>query len=317
MTIIYLFIFLVLLSCQWFYFYLADRFNIIDKPNERSSHTTTTIRGGGIVFSLAVLIAFFMGYASWVLALAVSLVSLVSFVDDLRPLSPLPRFLIHLLASGLVIYEVGIYDFSLWWIPLTLFFLIGWINIFNFMDGINGITVLYALVTITSFALLPIHQEQFELLVIVGLSCLVFGYFNVRKKAKTFAGDVGSVAMALFLGYFMYETIVLTQNPFYLLFFTVYAVDGCFTILFRLIRRENIFRPHRSHLYQYLANEMKISHVVVSVFYALIQLGINLFLIYGVDMKSLPYVEGIVLVLFYCGLYLWVRNRVFKSVNPF
>lgn len=315
MTIMYLIITLVLITSLVFYFRIADRFNIIDKPNERSSHTTTTIRGGGIVFSLAVLIAFFLGYASWVLTLAIILVAVVSFVDDLHPLSQLPRFLIHLLASALVVYEVALYGFSLWWIPVVLFFLIGWINIFNFMDGINGITVLYALVSITSFALLPIHQEHLELLVIMGLSCLVFGYFNIRKKAKTFAGDVGSVAMALFLGYFMYKTIVITHNPFYLLFFTVYAVDGCFTIFFRLIRRENIFRPHRTHLYQYLANEMKIQHVFVSVFYALIQLGINLFLIYEVDMKSLPYVEGIVLVLFYCGLYLLVRNRVLKSVN--
>lgn len=315
MTIMYLIITLVLITSLVFYFRIADRFNIIDKPNERSSHQTITIRGGGIIFPIAVLIGFVLGHAYWALTLAVLLVATVSFIDDMRPLSQWPRFGTHLLASALVVYEVALYGFSLWWIPVVLFFLIGWINIFNFMDGINGITVLYALVSITSFALLPIHQEHLELLVIMGLSCLVFGYFNIRKKAKTFAGDVGSVAMALFLGYFMYKTIVITHNPFYLLFFTVYAVDGCFTIFFRLIRRENIFRPHRTHLYQYLANEMKIQHVFVSVFYALIQLGINLFLIYGVDMKSLPYVEGIVLVLFYCGLYLLVRNRVLKSVN--
>src|SRR5690606_12823228 len=141
----YLIATLLLLASLLLYFRIADRFNIIDKPNERSSHKSLTIRGGGIVFSIAVLMAFILGYASWPLTLAVLMVATVSFVDDIRPLSQLPRFAVHILASLLVLYEVGLGEYAFWWIPIALFLLLGWVNIFNFMDGINGITVLYSL----------------------------------------------------------------------------------------------------------------------------------------------------------------------------
>lgn len=309
----YLIITLVLIASLLLYFRIADRYSIIDKPNERSSHQTITIRGGGIIFSIAVLIGFVLGYASWALTLAVLLVAIVSFVDDMRPLSQWPRFGTHLLASLLVLYDVGLWQYAIWWIPLALFLLLAWVNIFNFMDGINGITVLYSLVAIFSFSLLPIHAGQIELLMIVGISCVVFGYFNVRKKAKAFAGDVGSVAMALFLGYFMVKTIVITHNPFYLLFFLVYGLDAAFTILFRLIKRENIFQPHRTHLYQYLANELKYPHVAVSVWYAVIQLVLNLVLIYWIEVDRIGYVYGIAFVLGSMGLYLILRGKLIRK----
>lgn len=306
---------LLLIASLLLYFKIADRYNIIDKPNERSSHSSLTIRGGGIVFSVAVLMAFIMGYAGWPLTLAVLLVATVSFVDDIRPLSQLPRFSVHIIGSLLVLYEVGLFQWPLWWIPLALFVLLGWVNIFNFMDGINGITVLYSLVAIVSFGLLPVHEGQRELLILVGISCLVFGFFNVRKKAKAFAGDVGSVAMALFLGYFMAKTLILTQNPFYLLFFTVYGIDAAITIFYRLSRKENIFQPHRTHLYQYLANELKVPHVTVSGIYATVQLALNLLLIYGIGMDQISYIQGIAFVMICCLIYLWLRRRVTKRIS--
>jgi UDP-N-acetylmuramyl pentapeptide phosphotransferase/UDP-N-acetylglucosamine-1-phosphate transferase len=312
---IYLIITLVLISCMLIYFRLAARFNIIDKPNERSSHSSVTIRGGGIIFPIVVMIAFILGYAAWPLTLAVLLVAIVSFVDDIRPLSQFPRFGTHLLASVLVLYEVGLFDYSLWWVPVALFLLIGWVNIFNFMDGINGITVLYSLVSIASLAVLPVHEGQMQLLFIVGISCAVFGFFNVRKKARSFAGDVGSVSIALFLGYFMVKTMVITHNPFYLFFFTLYGVDAIFTILFRVSRRENIFLPHRSHLYQYLANERKIPHVTVSLLYAAIQLAINLSLIYLLDIENFTYWKGLIFIALCCLVYLVVRGMVVRTIS--
>ncbi len=308
----YLIATLLLTGSLLLYFKIADRYNIIDKPNERSSHSSLTIRGGGIVFSVAVLMAFVMGYASWALTLAVLLVATVSFVDDIRPLSQLPRFVVHMVGSLLVLHEVGLFELPLWWIPLALFVLLGWVNIFNFMDGINGITVLYSLVAIASFALLPIHEGQLELLVLVGISCLVFGFFNVRKKARAFAGDVGSVAMALFLGYFMAKTLIITQNPFYLMFFMVYGIDAAITIFFRLSRKENIFQPHRTHLYQYLANELKVPHVAVSLAYALVQLLLNLFLIYVVEMDQISYLQGFSFIMVWCFIYLVLRRQITK-----
>ncbi|MEX2514396.1 MAG: glycosyltransferase family 4 protein [Cyclobacteriaceae bacterium] len=268
------------------FFRIARQFGINDRPNERSSHQETTIRGGGMVFTLAVMVAFFLGEVQWPLFLAVILVAVVSFVDDIRQLHQWPRFLAHFLAAFLILYAIGMGDLPFWWAPLLFLFLIGWVNIFNFMDGINGITVLYALVSLWSFYLIPAMEHDRELILLVGLSGLVFAFFNLRKKAITFAGDVGSIVMALLLGYLMLKAILLTQNPLYLVFFTVYALDGLVTLAIRLRKGENIFQPHRTHLYQYLVNEWGYGHQPVAVSYALIQLGINLFWIYGLGMDS-------------------------------
>ncbi|MEX2593130.1 MAG: UDP-GlcNAc--UDP-phosphate GlcNAc-1-phosphate transferase, partial [Anditalea sp.] len=117
------------------------------------------------------------------------------------------------------------------------------------------------------------------------------------------------------LGYFMVKTLVFTHNPFYLLFFTVYGVDAFFTILFRLSRKENIFLPHRTHLYQYLANELEFPHFWISAFYALIQMFINLALIYWIGVDSLTYLEGVVFVIICCLVYLVLRITVIRRIN--
>jgi UDP-N-acetylmuramyl pentapeptide phosphotransferase/UDP-N-acetylglucosamine-1-phosphate transferase len=196
----YITITIILIFLELLYFKIADQYNIIDKPNHRSSHSNITIRGGGILFPIAIIIAFLLGFSSWALTLAVVLVAVVSFMDDIKPISQLPRFGSHIIAFLLVAYDLNLYLEMLWVLPLILVLFIGWINAFNFMDGINGITVLYALSAIVSFALLPIHESSLPLLITIGLSCLVFGFFNVRTKAKTFAGDVGSISLAFFLG---------------------------------------------------------------------------------------------------------------------
>ena len=272
---IYIVLLVVLIGIELLYFKIADKYNIIDKPNNRSSHTAITLRGGGIIFPLAVSIACLLGYVSWVITLAVVLVAVVSFIDDIKPLSQLPRFVSHVVAVALVFWELQLFTESLLLLLLVFVLFIGWVNAFNFMDGINGITVLYALTAIASFAFLPIHESSLPLLITVGLSCLAFGIFNVRKRAKTFAGDVGSISLAVFLGYFMIKTIVNSGQVGYILFFSVYGIDAIITILYRLRNKENIFQPHRSHLYQYLANEMGFSHVLIALVYAGIQLGIN------------------------------------------
>jgi UDP-N-acetylmuramyl pentapeptide phosphotransferase/UDP-N-acetylglucosamine-1-phosphate transferase len=276
----YIIITLVLFSLELIYFRIADKYNIIDKPNHRSSHSRITLRGGGIIFPIAILMAFLLGYVGWTVTLAVILVAIVSFIDDIKPLSPLPRFGSHILAVFLIAYDLHLFQEVFWALPLVMILLIGWINAFNFMDGINGIAVLYALVAIASFSVLPIHEASLPLLITMGLSCLVFGFFNVRKRAKTFAGDVGSISMAVFLGYFLFKTILETGQIGYMLFFSIYGIDAIITIFYRIKKRENILEPHRSHLYQYLANEWGYSHIVISVIYAVLQLLVNGIVIY-------------------------------------
>jgi len=311
----YIALLILFIGIELIYFKIADYYNIIDKPNSRSSHTSITLRGGGIIFPIAILVAFLLGYVSWEITVAVILVAGVSFIDDIKPLSQLPRFASHAIAIALVFYDLNLFSQALWLLPIVFILLIGWVNAFNFMDGINGITVLYAFVAIVSFSFLEINHESLPLLITMGLSCCAFGIFNVRKKAKTFAGDVGSISMALFLGYFMIKTILVSGQVGYLLFLSVYGIDAVITIFTRLKKKENILQPHRSHLYQYLANELGYSHILVSFLYAFIQLLINVLLIYLDSKGSLSIPVVISFLLFQILVYVWIRNSVVQKVN--
>jgi len=306
----YIIVAILFVILELVYFKIADFFNIIDKPNHRSSHTTVTLRGGGIIFPVAVVVAFIMGYVSVPVLTAVVLVSIVSFIDDIYPLPTLPRFLSHLIAVLLLLFDLNLFGIEFWIIPISIVLLIGWINAFNFMDGINGITVLYAMVSLLTFGYLYQNEDQFPVFILMGISCLVFGFFNIRKKAKTFAGDVGSISMAVFLAYFMLKLIFEKQQIGYLLFFSVYGIDAIVTILYRIKNKENILQPHRSHLYQYLSNEMQWSHVSVSLLYAVIQLAINccviLFINKGYMSPMVFLLTGLVLM----ALYWRIRIKV-------
>lgn len=311
----YIIITLVLFSLELIYFKIADKYNIIDKPNHRSSHSSITLRGGGIIFPIAMLIAFIQGFVGWTVTLAVVLVAIVSFIDDIKPLSQLPRFGSHVVAVLLVAYDLHLFQEVFWVLPLVMILLIGWINAFNFMDGINGITVLYALVAIASFAVLPIHATSLSLLITMGLSCLVFGFFNVRQKAKTFAGDVGSISMAVFLGYFLFKTIVGTGQLGYILFFSIYGIDAVITILYRIKKGENILEAHRSHLYQYLANEWGCSHITISVIYAVLQLLVNWIVVYLDQQGQLSISNFLVILSVLTFVYLAIRAIVVRKIR--
>jgi UDP-N-acetylmuramyl pentapeptide phosphotransferase/UDP-N-acetylglucosamine-1-phosphate transferase len=310
----YIVFFIVLLLAELFYFKIADRFNIIDKPNLRSSHTQITLRGGGILFPIAVVLGFGMGYVSWSLTLAVSLVAVVSFVDDIRPLSQLPRLVAHVLAIGLVLYDLEVITLGWWWLPVVAILLIGWTNAFNFMDGVNGITVLYALVSLVSFRFLPELVDDVPMFDIMGIACLVFAFFNLRKRAKTFAGDVGSVAMALFLGYYMVRLIITTEQFGYILLFAVYGIDAVLTIVNRLRKKENILEAHRSHLYQYLANEKRLPHVAVAVGYAVVQLAVNYSAIYLIQQQAMTLGVFVLILAVMSGVYLGIRYWATRGV---
>ena len=310
----YILIAFFLFCFELFYFKIADRYNIIDKPNHRSSHSKVTIRGGGIIFPIALLIAYALGFVTWALALAVVLVAIISFIDDIQPLHQWPRFSVQIIAFLLVAYDVDIFRDAFWCAPLLLVFLVGWMNAFNFMDGINGITVLYALSAIISFSLLPTNKTSLPLLMTMGISCLVFGFFNVRKAAKTFAGDVGSISLALFLGYFMIKTIIDSGQIGFVLFFAVYGIDALITILIRITKNENILEPHRSHLYQYLANEFGYSHILVATIYMTIQLLINGFVIYLNSKGYLTIYVSLIFLLILTFLYLLIRSKIAHSI---
>ena len=127
------------------YFKLADKYNIIDKPNERSSHSVITIRGGGVLFPISILFWSIIEGVFNPFIIGLLCISTISFIDDCKPLSNKIRLSIHFLSIGLLLYQLGFSEYSLIAWGLGLLFIGGWINAFNFMDGINGITVLYSL----------------------------------------------------------------------------------------------------------------------------------------------------------------------------
>ena len=270
----YFILFVVLSGMMVSYLALAKRLGIIDKPNERSSHNKPTVRGGGIIFPVAVLAwALLFDHGDWYFVSAVILMGIIGFLDDRYSLSQLPRLIIQSLGVLLVLFELGLLAQTLFYAGIVFILITGWLNTFNFMDGINGISVLYAGSILTGMYLFrdAIPDIQLSLIYAVGLSLVVFGWFNVRKNALAFAGDVGSLSMGLILAYFVSSLIISTGRWEFILFFSVYGVDSVLTIMHRIKNGENIFEAHRSHLYQYLANEMKWSHLIVAFIYSLFQ----------------------------------------------
>lgn len=284
--VVYLLIAVLLLVLEWVYFKIADKFNIIDKPNLRSSHSTIVLRGGGIIFLIGVWIwsTFFGFQYPWFLA-GLTLVAGISFVDDIHSLPDSVRLVAQFAAAAMAFYQLGILHWSMWWIILlALIVYVGATNVINFMDGINGITAGYSLAVLVPLALVNMTGAFVEQSLIVStiLASLVFCVFNFRPKgkAKCFAGDVGSIGIAFIMLFLLGNVIIRTSDITWLIFLLVYGVDGCLTITHRIMLHENLGEAHRKHAYQIMANELKIGHVKVTLLYMVMQLVLSLGFIY-------------------------------------
>ena len=300
-------IFVILLVLELVYFKIADKFNIIDKPNERSSHSTIVLRGGGIIFLIGMWVwsvAFGFQYPWFLLGL--TLVAGVSFIDDIHSLPDSVRLVVQFTAAALAFYQLGMLS-SEWFetngvlvggllILLALIVYVGATNVINFMDGINGITAGYALAVLLPLAaincgfkfqdsgfneLQGVYFDQ-SLVIVSILSVLVFCIFNFRPKgrAKCFAGDVGSIGIAFIMLFLIGKVIIATGDLTYLIFLLVYGVDGVLTICHRIMLHENLGEAHRKHAYQLMCNELKIGHVKVSLFYMILQMLVSLCFVY-------------------------------------
>ncbi|EKA81010.1 glycosyltransferase family 4 protein [Bacteroides fragilis] len=271
----YLIILVLLFLAELFYFRIADKYNIIDKPNERSSHTRITLRGGGIIFYLGALVYFLTSQFEypWFM-LALTLVTVISFVDDIRSISQGLRLVFHFTAMGLMFYQWELFTLPWWTVVVALIACTGIINAYNFMDGINGITGGYSLVVLGALAFINHWVVSFvEPGLIYTMLCavLVFNFFNFRKRAKCFAGDVGAVSIAFIILFLIGKLIIDTEDFSWIVLLAVYGADSVLTIVHRLMLHENIGLPHRKHLYQIMANELKIPHVAVSLTYMVVQ----------------------------------------------
>ena len=300
----YLIIAVLLVVAELVYFKIADKCNIIDKPNERSSHSTIVLRGGGIIFSLSMI--------AWAVLMVVQgndvtlyipflvgllMVAGISFLDDIHSLPDSLRMVVQIVSILLMFWSVnlgsgGTVQGAWFWqvviALVALFFCVGATNIINFMDGINGITAGYALAMLIPIALVNgaggmvngFIEPSYLIVAIIGV--LVFSLFNFRPKgkAKCFAGDVGSIGIAFIILFALGELMLATQDVTWIVFFLVYGIDGSMTIFHRIMLHENLGQAHRKHAYQLMANELKMSHMVVSLLYMAMQLVVSLGFIY-------------------------------------
>jgi len=309
---IYLVSLFVLIIVMLVYLKIAKRFNIVDKPNHRSSHEIVTIRGGGIVFPISILMYFVLsGFQYPLFVVAIFIISAISFVDDIKPLNTSIRLVVQFISIVLVVIQL-FPQLPFLFIPLALFVLLGGVNAYNFMDGINGITGSYSLVLLSTFYYLnqSLSFVDNDLIVFGLLSTLVFLFFNFRTKALCFSGDVGSLSIALLILFLLFKLIIVTGESIYALLLIVYGIDSGLTLIGRKLKGEDIFKPHRSHLYQLFVHVKGYSHLFVSILYSFIQLGINYLIIFHLLKMENTLLLSILLIVISILSYRMVKNRL-------
>ncbi len=299
------------------YLRVADRLNIIDKPNQRSLHTQPIVRGGGIVFWFGLLLYCLLPGAKpgLFLPIAITLLATISLLDDVFTLPNRYRLPVQVLGMGLILWQTGVFsDATVWGWLLALILSVGILNAYNFMDGINGITAFYSIVTVGSawavHQLRPVFPDE-RLLIVLLLALVVFSFFNARQRALCFAGDVGSVGMAGLVLYLLNTLIMSYHNPIFILFLLFYGIDTVCTIVQRLYRRENIFEAHKLHLFQVLVYRQGLPHLTVSLLYAIGQALVNILIIWSLS-QSTAYQSWLSagLIVGFGGLYVLIKYRL-------
>ena len=307
---------LVILIAELLYFVLAKRFNIMDRPNERSSHTKPTLLGGGVVFFISVLCYFLFSHFNYPwFVLAIAMLAVVCYVDDLHPLPSILRMVVQFAATLLVLFQFQVFDLAVWKIVVVMILAVGTINIYNFMDGINGMLAAYSLVVLATLTYVNVSVSPFvdqDLITFAMVALLIFGFFNFRRKAYCFSGDVGSVVMGAFVLFLLGRLVQTTPTGkvelSYLVFIGVYLADGGLTVLKRMLRGENILLPHREHLYETLCNDCKIPHLYVSSGYAIAQLIINALYFVFADHTLYAVCVAVILLFSYSAFFFYIKH---------
>lgn len=306
------------------YFRIANHYHIVDKPNRRSAHSEVTIRGGGVVYPFVFLLyvlygQLFSGGATedyLLFGSGLFILCAVSFVDDLRGLSSKVRLIFQFMAVLFLFYFVEAANTTpVFLIPIAVILTIGVLNAFNFMDGINGMSGLYSLVTLISlyFVNESLTFTDPDFILYPAVASVVFLFFNFRKRAVCFMGDVGSMGVAFWIAAITGQLIIATGELKWILLLTVYGTDSVFTIVERLLLGENIFKAHRRHLYQLFANEKGFSHISVSSAYALVQILINALVIFT-DVSDAILIPVVLLISSFA--YLFIKKQVKKQISP-
>lgn len=295
------------------------RFSLVDTPNERSSHKRPTPRSGGIGIWLAFVFASFLFTEYIIFPLFAGIIGFVCLLEDIFVIPQKIRLVLQLIISTVVIGQflgvstsvVSILLFVFW-----IIFVTGTANFYNFMDGIDGIAgftgfVAFGLLALYSFVV--VHEPDIVLMsVVLSIGCFGFLFVNF-PKAKVFMGDVGSIFLGFVFASFLVK-LSTSINAFMclIMFLCMFYADSLITIFYRWQKKENLMKAHRSHLYQYMCNELRIPHWKVSLTYAFAQLffGILALLAYN---KGLIW-QVIVLAIF--GIMFLISYKFIKGIKP-
>ena len=262
-----------------------------DAPNERSSHLVATPRGGGLALVIAflsgVLIASYFQMINTDLSYALTgaglLVAGIGFMDDHGHIHPVLRLVVHIAGAIWAIYWLDIdkiftgYGIDAYkWLGFVfiLFFMVWYLNLFNFMDGIDGIAASETLFLCAAggvYSLLMGDQGVALLLALLAAATLGFLYWN-WPPAKIFMGDVGSGFLGLILVILIFSSIMKNINGTWawLILIALFMVDATATLIRRILHKERWYSAHRTHAYQWLARRW--GHLRTTLFYS----GINI-----------------------------------------
>ncbi|NQW43162.1 MAG: hypothetical protein HQ463_06990 [Bacteroidetes bacterium] len=315
---------------SFLYLRIAKFYQIYDHPVGRSSHRARTITAFGIfiLWGLMTYCIFFPFVLKDFFIIGLIMMCTISFIDDIVFVKHFIRLIFQIFALILLAIELPFDYISAEKWPIIIacvIFGIGVLNAFNFMDGINGMLGLNSLVILLSFWWLNNHSvdmqgnivrftsPEFLYTIIVGL--LAFLFFNLRPKAKVFAGDVGSIGIAFIIFYLMMSLIFKTGNYAYLLLFSLIGVDAGLTVIYKLILKENIFVPHRDFLFKKLVHVGKEKHIKISLIYAVFQAFISIIVIaLPLQRKFSAQLSVLFIgVVFLGAVYISVRNKYTKQ----
>lgn len=293
----------------------ALRRQLLDQPGERRSHSVATPRGGGIAIVISLLVAAAVAACVWpdaapslaVASLGLMLVAGIGWWDDHRPLPAMRRLLVHFLAAALLAGLVKMHGGSWLLSLLVLFFTASLINIWNFMDGINGIASSQAVIVALGFA--TVLPWPYSLVAIVlGLACLGFLPFNF-PQARIFMGDVGSGALGYAVAVVLAVAALHTDIHWILLLLplSAFLVDAGFTLLARMLSGQRWMEPHTQHVYQ-RAVQAGASHAQVTGMYFV--LGLFSITVFNICTNLQPRWEAAVAVAWFAALtLLWLLLR--------
>ena len=285
---------------------------IQDIPNERSLHAEPIARTGGVALVAGILSGWMMliQFWAWWIVLPVLGLFVLSLVDDVRNLSPRTRLLGHFIAALIVLFGAGVS--WLWWLPVLLF--IVWMtNLYNFMDGSDGLAGGMALFGFSFYGIAGLinGNEPFAMMNFsIGAAALGFLYHNFHP-AKVFLGDAGSIPLGFLAAAFGVWGWQQGYWPFWfpILVFSPFVSDATMTLFKRAWSRENLAQAHRNHYYQRLV-QMGWGHrnTALAEYVLMLLAGVSALWGTGLDVQG----QGNLLAWWgaiYLGLTMWVDRR--------